>query len=915
MDGRARIAYNGGMVVMRLRGAGAGNIQAVGIRQIFMLALFALWLGQAPAALVAQPLRREPNATLRLPQNPGSFGYTFTRVFPNLTFPNGVAITTPPGETNRLFIVERQGRVAVVKDLAAPTREVFMDISARVRLDGFNEMGLLGIAFHPRYAENGRFFLFYTATAANTRQNRLSEFRVRPEDLNRGDPSTERILIQQRDDAVNHNGGDLHFGPDGYLYVSLGDEGGANDTYSNSQKLTNDFFAGILRIDIDQRPGSLPPNPHLGTSTNYAVPPDNPYVGATSFLGRAVDPARVRTEFWSVGLRNPWRISFDDATGELWVGDVGQGRRESIFVTSAGANHGWAFREGTIEGPLRTAPADFLTNPAYRFTPPIWDYPHQQGAAGGFSVTGGLVYRGSRLAQLHGAYVFSDYVSGNVWALVRSSTGGPPSVVRLGSSGNIAAFGADPRNGDLLAINHETGILRRLDYSAVFTGDALPERLSETGAFRDLATLQPEAGLVPYNVNLPFWSDGALKRRWFSIPDTNQVMTYRAEGAWLSPTGTVWVKHFDMELTNGAPQSRRRLETRFLVRNSGGVYGVTYRWNAEQTDALLVPEEGADEALLLADAGGITRTQVWHYPSRAECLVCHNEPAGHSLSFNTAQLNLPWPRAIIQSQVDEFAAAGYFSGSPGDGAARKTIAPPEDESASLTWRARSWLAVNCGYCHHPNGRGGAQFDARIETPLELARIILGPLNDTTDTNRSLITPGSTALSELHARMSRRGSGQMPPLATSVVDPQGLQLLERWINQAAGQDRFETWRAQFFPDGALPDASPDADPDADGRKNRDEFLLRSSPLAADAPWLLRAERTALQRVRLRFARPANRAVVVESAPSLHEPAVWSAAFSQPETLHELDFPSTASEVELEAPITSAAQFFRARLIAP
>ncbi len=269
----------------------------------------AWWVGML-TCVGAGPLTRLPNTTLALPETPGSFGYTMAPMFPGLTFVNPVAILSPPGETNRLFIVERTGRIAVITNLAQPTRSVFLNISSRVRLDDFNEMGLLGMAFHPKYSENGRFFLFYTATATttgspNARHDRLSEFRVDTSNSNLGNATSESILLQQSDDMANHNGGDLHFGPDGYLYVALGDEGGANDTGRNAQKINADFFGAILRMDVDNRHGSLAPNPHPAVVGGYRIPADNPYVGASSFNGRGVNPRAVsRKVVWPDWLKD-----------------------------------------------------------------------------------------------------------------------------------------------------------------------------------------------------------------------------------------------------------------------------------------------------------------------------------------------------------------------------------------------------------------------------------------------------------------------------------------------------------------------------------------------------------------------------------------------------------------------------------
>ncbi|MBL9126275.1 MAG: PQQ-dependent sugar dehydrogenase, partial [Verrucomicrobiales bacterium] len=467
----------------------------------------------AVLGLRASAFERVAGPPLRMPSEPAS---ALESALGSLRFSSPVVVTTPPGETNRLFVVEQSGRIVVITNLAAPTRTVFLDLSRSTVTGG--EQGLLGLAFHPRYAENGRFFVFRTVTATtagntNRLHDRLSEFRVSTESPHRA-ATDESILFQQYDQASNHNGGDLHFGPDGYLYVALGDEGGANDQYGNGQTITRDFFAGLLRLDVDARPESLLPNPHPANEAflgRYRIPPDNPYVGATGFLGRPIaDPSRVRTEFYAVGLRNPWRFSFDPQTGDLWIADVGQGARESVFLGRKGANHGWPFREGPIAGPRQGAPTGFLTDPAFDYVAPVHSYSHGNGPSQGRSITGGFVYRGRRFPELAGAYVFADYVSGNVWSLRRQNAGAPRVERLLGEVG-ISAFGPDPRDGDILIADLDGGrVLRLVPGSA--TGQPLPATLADTGAFADLANLTPVAGVVPYEVNLPFWSDGAEKR-------------------------------------------------------------------------------------------------------------------------------------------------------------------------------------------------------------------------------------------------------------------------------------------------------------------------------------------------------------------------------------------------------------------
>jgi glucose/arabinose dehydrogenase len=301
------------------------------MKRVFsVLAILAALAADTVPSVQAAGLARVANTTLKMPATPPAYGFQVVKAFGDLLFPSPVAIVTPPDETNRLFIVEQRGRIAVITNLAQPTRSVFLDLTARVTTDAINgdERGLLGLAFHPGYATNGYFFVYYSTTT-NTAlgvglHERLARFQVSPGDPQRARPDSELPLITQFDEAANHNGGDLHFGPDGYLYISLGDGGGLYDAFGNSQRIDKGFHSGIIRLDVDQRPGNLPPNPHAAVNTNatgaanYFVPADNPWIGATSFNTRAVDPQKVRTEFWAVGLRNPWRMSFDPVTGLLY---------------------------------------------------------------------------------------------------------------------------------------------------------------------------------------------------------------------------------------------------------------------------------------------------------------------------------------------------------------------------------------------------------------------------------------------------------------------------------------------------------------------------------------------------------------------------------------------------------------------
>jgi glucose/arabinose dehydrogenase len=397
-------------------------------------------------------------------------GYTLTNALPGLVFTNPVCIASVPGESNRLFVVERRGRIVAITNLAAPTRSIFMDISSRVTSASDTsvggEEGLLGLAFHPGYVTNGFFFVFYIGTANTSagsgRHDILSRFVVSDSTPNQGNPASEIRYIVQIDNANNHNGGDLHFGLDGYLYVSLGDEGGSYGAFPNTQRIDRNFFSAIMRLDVDHRAGSLPPNPHssaLPSLTNYSIPPDNFFIGTTNFNNAAVNPTNVRTEFWAVGLRNPWRFSIDPLTGTTYVGHVGQSTVEWVNIVTNGANCGWNFYEGTRKW-TNNLPAGFV------FTPPLIEYGRTNSRN---CIIGGVVYHGSRIPQLRDAYVYGDHASGEMWALRHSGmTLTENSLLLSSTSARFNAFGVDPSNGDILGATPRSGTnstIERLVYT------------------------------------------------------------------------------------------------------------------------------------------------------------------------------------------------------------------------------------------------------------------------------------------------------------------------------------------------------------------------------------------------------------------------------------------------------------------
>lgn len=389
--------------------------------------------------------------------------YALENALPGVSFSKPLAIISAPHEKHRIFVVEQTGGIqAIGLDRPAPSKNAFLEIDERPdgKLVSVGECGVLGLAFHPDFARNGKFFVYYSLNIGAKLHQRVSRFQVSATDPMRADPASEQPLISQADPANNHNGGDLHFGPDGCLYISVGDGGSANDVFDNARFINKGFFAAILRIDIDKKPGSLPPNPHPAIARDasggafFGIPPDNPFVGAASYHGVALDPGTVRTEIWASGLRNPWRFSFDPPTGRLFAGDVGQNLYEEIDLITRGGDYGWSYREGLhpfIAGPGKdNPPAEF------HYVDPIYEYPRSTG----LSVTGGLVYHGSRFPELSGAYLFADYAFGRIIALREKDSKWEAEILAVEAA--IAGLGVDPRDGEVLFANLAKGTIMRL---------------------------------------------------------------------------------------------------------------------------------------------------------------------------------------------------------------------------------------------------------------------------------------------------------------------------------------------------------------------------------------------------------------------------------------------------------------------
>lgn len=339
---------------------------------------------------------------------------TLEFAFPNLSFDRPVDLQHAGDNTDRIFVVEQAGTIKVFpNETQHNSADIFLDIEERVRDNG-NEEGLLGLAFHPEYAQNGYFYVNYTAS--DPRRTVIARYSVTADDPNAADASSELVLLEIEQPYGNHNGGQVAFGPDGYLYIATGDGGSAGDPMQHGQN-RNTLLGAILRIDVD--------NPAAGNA--YGIPADNPFAGQGD---------RFKEEIFAYGLRNPWRFSFDAVTGDLWTGDVGQNELEEIDVVVNGGNYGWKIREGNrCFEPANNCPTENLIDPVVTY-----------GRSSGASVTGGYVYRGTELPEFYGKYFYADYASGRIW-FISMDDGIVSEQVELANSNlHISSFGVDQQN-------------------------------------------------------------------------------------------------------------------------------------------------------------------------------------------------------------------------------------------------------------------------------------------------------------------------------------------------------------------------------------------------------------------------------------------------------------------------------------
>jgi glucose/arabinose dehydrogenase len=715
-------------------------------------------------------------------------GWKLQKAFPKLDFDDPVALIQGP-LSNTLLVLEREGRIYAFENKAdVETKRRVLDLYDVTQ--GEVDSGLLGLVFHPEFGvegspNRGYAYVHYAYAPKPVKgkwpkytmptRSRLARFSVDPKTFVFERPS-ELLLIDQEDQSIFHQGGSMFFHPkDGFLYLSVGDEGSSSCALGNCQRIDKDLFSGVLRIDVDQRGGSIshpiPKQPETGTTAHYFIPNDNPWVGVPGAL----------EEFYAIGLRSPHRVTYDATQDIAWIADVGQKMREELDILKPAANYQWDAAEGFAR--RKAAPEPVLGV----WTDPVLELPRDEAA----SVIGGHVYRGKLLPPLVGKYIYGDFVTGNIWALDYDYDGQKvtakkneklvASKYRNRKSG-ITSFGLDSA-GELyvLTLGKRSKILR-LAPSKPSTN--APKLLSDLDLLR-VRKDQPKRGLLPYDVQSPLWSDGATKQRWLSLPKGQAH--FAANGPWAFPEGTVFIKHFAMALDEREPDETRPLETRlFVAARDREYYGLTYRWKPDASDAELVLQR-QEEVLEITGEDGQVRQQTYVYPGPYDCMTCHNEEAGYVLGVRTEQLNQPvsgieawfddnplvdWSRrGLLDWRIDDKSAA-----------TGPRLVPLEDESSSIEDRLRSYWASNCSMCHGSGPNIRSNWDARWATPLEKQGIIDGELeNGERVEGERVVVPGDVERSALYTRStSEVVELRMPPIGRRRTDQRYAALLERWI---------------------------------------------------------------------------------------------------------------------------------------
>jgi uncharacterized repeat protein (TIGR03806 family) len=670
-----------------------------------------------------------------LPSEADSIG--LQRVFAGLTLYKITALAQIPNDQSQWWVSEQRGLISVFDAVDnVSSASVALDIRGSVGTSG-NEMGLLGFAFPPDFASNGYIYVSYTAPGP---VSRISRFKS-SDGGSTFPANSEQILLSVAQPFENHNGGDLKFGPDGMLYATFGD--GGNDSWigdpSDNGQNPHTLLGSILRLDVSP------------AGATYDIPVDNPFADGVSGA----------PEVWAHGFRNPWRMSFDRSTGEVWAGDVGDSDYEEVNQVVKGGNYGWAVKEA--EKCYRSTPCDDTG-----LIGPVVSYAHADyGNSQPLSVIGGYVYRGDVIPSLQGVYLFADvYSPGPIWGIAYDQSTGAASKKKLADANtNLTTFAED--NAGELYLAGFAGDIYKIVSASGGGGVTFPNKLSETGCFEANDPTTPTGGLVPFDVNQPLWSDNAQKRRWVALPEGTTAQV-QSDGDIDFPVGTVLVKEFMLD--------GKRLETRLLVQHAQDEWkGYAYEWLANGSDALLVTD-GATVNTAQGD---------WQIPNQGECVTCHTSAAGFSLGPELAQLN----RTVLYpstgrtaNQITTWSSVGLFATDPGQSSGLAALATMAG-NGSLEDKSRGYLHANCSNCHRPGSTAQTDLDLRWYRPFaDTDSCNVDPDRGNLGVSGAkLIAPGASGKSIIPLRMRDTGQYRMPALGTTIVHDEAVDVIEAWVD--------------------------------------------------------------------------------------------------------------------------------------
>lgn len=677
--------------------------------------------------------------------------FTIERVFDDVELTHPTEMIRVPG-TDRWVVAETHARIRSFSagDDRDPRIAINMkDVEAKAG-------NVYGITFHPDYPRQPWCYIAYTAVPKSMTGTRLSRFRVSDTRHAIIDPESETVFMSWNSEG--HSGGSLHFGSDGYLYISVGDGQDPNppDRHETGQDLS-DFEASVLRIDVNHASDGLP----------YHIPEDNPFVGQSN----------VRPEIWAYGFRNPWKMAFDPSTHTLWTGDVGWEMMEMVYRVDRGANYGWSVMEGSQvvkENGARTSTP---------ITPPIVEHTHLEAR----SITGGYFWNADRMPELGGAYIYGDWMTGKIWALRHDGRQVTWHQEIADTNLQIICFALQD-DGEVLVVGYDGTVHRLIASTQQAAAADFPRKLTDTGLFQSTADQIPESGVIPYQINAHHWADHTESEQWIAIPGDQKLGIYeksdwqtgQVKGHFVFPHDAVLAKTVSYLRDVGDPASRQRLETQVLHRNGDDWNAYNYIWNEDQTDAILQDNVATDRKITVVDPSEPSgfRTQVWHHASRDECLLCHIWSASTVHGFKLEQLNRI--DAIAGgNQLDRLEDAGVFASRVER--VRPSVSP-HDDSASLQDRARSYLHMNCAHCHRRGGGGTAPFELVGGLPLEELHVVDAPPTKGSFglPDPRVVAAGDPYRSVLLYRMAKSGRGHMPQFGPSLIDDAGVLLIHDWI---------------------------------------------------------------------------------------------------------------------------------------